>query len=158
MGKFTIGRCNQCGNQSELKIYPNDNPQAICENCHRDNLKLEGKILEKKAVVNVVEVSSNNHQVSDERSRYINIIVSKASDQWLDSFIKEVVVKKVLIYDWKTIIQNERWFSILDLRRFALDIDPDMDKPGFNMIENNEQIVSVIKPRKRRATKEPVNA
>jgi hypothetical protein len=143
MGRFgsepmvgAIGRCAQCGNNSEIRVYPNDNPQPICESCYLGNQQLEQKITEKKESASIQTALENSRTGllqssigSDERELYIRTISNKASDEWLKHFINEVVTKQVLIYDWKTIIRNERWFSLLDLRRFALEVDPNLDKP-----------------------------
>lgn len=164
MGKFGIGTCAQCMNKAEVHVYPNDNPQAICENCHNENMKLEKKIQDKTVVKSSESIGYRLEPSNDERDQYIRVICNKASEEWVKSFIKEVVTRKVLTYDWRTIIRNERWFSILDLRRFALEIDPDMDKveekQGFSL-QVNEKIQSskiVKKTRKKKATEEPVNA
>lgn len=148
-GRISI--CAQCKNKSEVKVYPNDNPDPICEDCYKENLRLETQIEERHKMgvseggpigktVRVINSSSSFaifETPSSERQRYIDVIVGGANSKWLDSFIQEVIVKRVLQYDWKTIIQNERWFSILDLRRLALEVDP-----GFENAKPVEDIKS----------------
>jgi hypothetical protein len=129
-----MGRCSQCGNHAEIRIYPNDNPQPICENCYKENQVLEQKIATKTDTVRQESQYTSTPQFvsgepNSEREVYIRAICNKATDEWLTHFISEVVTKKVLIYDWRTIIRNERWFSLLDLRRFALEVDPNIDQP-----------------------------
>lgn len=168
MGKFggsmpagAIANCAQCLNKAEVRIYPNDNPQPICEDCYRDNQKLEHKIIEKAEASRPEPSYSFNPPPSNggsERDRYIDTITRMASDEWVKKFTKDL--KRVLINDWQTIIRNERWFSLLELRRFALEVDSQFDKPkvvqhGFNLMEESapQPIVRV-----RRRKKEPANA
>lgn len=137
--KNEIGTCAQCHNKAEIAIYPNDNPDPICESCYIENQKLEEHIQAKSAengnsAVRIVkeiapDIRDRILTPEGERQRYIDIITKGADDKWVDTFIKEVVLKKVLVYDWREIIKTERWFSVLDLRRFALEVDPQMDKP-----------------------------
>lgn len=166
MGKFGegartghIGICAQCKNKSEIALYPNDNPQEICEACYRDNCKLEQKIAEKAeaatntnvngAVAPLRQTSSSSSSSSPERDRYIDVICRNADPKWVDTFIREVVVKNVLKYDWKMIIQNDRWFSVLDLRRFALDIDPGFETET-EKVEPSRLVTPEVKPKRTR--------
>ena len=166
MGVFSIGPCAQCGNKAEIKTYPGFNPQAVCENCQRDNERLEEKIIEKagekKQAQNRVVTEEMPVYVGDERELYIRTISNKATDEWLKRFIKEVVIKQVLRNDWKTIIRNERWFSLLDLRRFALEVDPDVDKPNppdsVHIFEPKVRIKRGRPRKTQRRTEEPINA
>jgi hypothetical protein len=166
-GSANIGICAQCRNKAEIRTYPNDNPEPICEACYKSNQELEKKISDKAQVVMATNEKKSYETsgpivTSDEREHYIRTICNKADDKWLERFITEVVTKKVLIYDWKTIIRNERWFSILDLRRFALEVDPDLDAPkiakGFKEFQATEPIVVKRRGRKPKATKELLNA
>ena len=171
MGKFgsepvvgSIGVCAQCHNKAEVRVYPNDNPEAICEDCYRDNQKLEQKIFDKSISVQTglgegQQSLFQSSSGSEERDLYIRTICNKASDAWLERFIDEVVRKQVMVYDWKTIIRNERWFSILDLRRFALEVDPDLDKPVVVGARIFSPSISVPKKRGRkpRQPKELIN-
>ncbi len=153
------GICAQCRNKAEVKTYPNDNPDPICEKCYVDNQRLEKKIAEKGgAAIASESAPSRINEVlgaSDERERYIQAIIQGASDKWIESFIKEVVVKNVLRYDWKEIIKFERWFSILDLRRFALEVNP-----NFEQLSNATEVASepVKKPKRKQRTKGAANA
>ena len=125
-----IGICAQCRNKAEVSLYPNDNPEPICESCYRDNQKLEKVISDKREASGIRDVrpiaerQPQNVTGDPERDRYIEVITEGAKDEWVTSFIREVVTKNVLKYDWKYIIRNERWFSVLDLRRFALEVNP----------------------------------
>ena len=160
-----IGMCAQCHNKAEVHKYPNDNPDPICEDCYKENQQLEKKIQSKAEQVQSAQVTLDvsTSYGSDERQQYLDVIWREATDEWLENLINEVLTKKVMYYDWKKIIMNERWFSILDLRRFALELCPDMDKPkdipkGFSMLV--EEPVQKIKRiyRKRNLKKEPINA
>lgn len=156
----SIGICAQCKNKSEVARYPNDNPDPICEDCYRENQILEQKINDKQTeALDVVYPANhparngNNSSgfTPSERDRYIQIITSRASDAWVDSFIREVVVKNVLKYDWKEIIKSERWFSVLDLRRFALEVSPNFENDQIRE-KVNEAYIKIVtrKPRKQR--------
>lgn len=172
MGLFTntgaIANCAQCMNKAEVRIYPNDNPQAICEDCYKDNQKLEQKIATKAEAVslnNAVDFKTDNTPLLQsysglERDKYIDIICRMASDEWVKKFTSHI--KRALVNDWQTIIRNERWFSLLELRRFALQLDPDMDKQkpkqqGFTLIEENSP-QPIVRIRKKRKAKEPKDA
>lgn len=166
-GTGSIANCAQCLNKAEVRIYPNDNPDPICEDCYRDNQKLEQKISDKSEEVR--KESQVNHQSvnpysqsGSERDQYIDTICRMASDEWVRKFTKDI--KRILINDWKTIIRNERWFSLLELRRFALEVNPEMDKPkpvqqGFKLIQEDlpQPVIRVRRGRKQKA-KEPIHA
>lgn len=152
----SIGTCDQCRNKAEVAVYPyhpydnpQPNPQPICESCYKENVKLEHKITESGGnrpeshnpptveVEGAKHVSSSGLQSSRngedpyaaERARYLQVIFEKADDAFVEKFITEVVVKSVLKFDWQEIMKLERWFSVLDLRKFALELDPMFDKP-----------------------------
>lgn len=129
----TIGPCAQCHNKAEVAKYPGDNPEQICEKCHLENMALERKIGEvhghpAPTFAPPVRYSTAETGGDPERELYLRVISEGATEDWVEDFIKEVLTKNVLKYDWKQIIRSERWFSILDLRRFALDINPDFEK------------------------------
>lgn len=164
-----IGVCAQCHNKAEVAVYPGGNPDSICETCHLDNQKLEAKIQEKHGtpahdprLVGTADVYQSNfgtRRPVDERERYIAVISGKATEEWVDKFIKEVLTKNVLKFDWKEIIQSERWFSLLDLRRWALEVDPDMEKmPTRGKHAASDSVESLMgeepAPRKRRNKKQ----
>lgn len=136
-----IGICAQCHNKAETKVYPGFNPDPVCENCQKENVALENKIdgQGKPSAIPGKDSTGNGAgpgaglpsraPIDDpERAAYLRVIEEKADAEWLKKFIEEVLVKNVLQYDWKTIIRSERWFSVLDLRRYALDLDPDFEK------------------------------
>ena len=98
-----IAVCAQCGNKAEVKIYQNNNPDPICEDCYNGNLNLERKIVEKSSGSSKPNYTGSSIPVysegTDERELYIRTICNKATDQWVDSFIHDVVAKQVLVYD-----------------------------------------------------------
>lgn len=151
-----IGTCAQCRNKAEVAHYPYDpvdnpqpNPDEICESCYKANVELEHKITDaggnrpeshnKPADVPAGQagpgpgVSSIMTPSVDafaaERARYLEVIFAKSNDEFVDKFIDEVVKKSVLKFDWKEIMKSVRWFSVLDLRKFALELDPNFEKP-----------------------------
>ena len=129
-----MGFCAQCKNKSEVRLYSGDNPEPICEDCYMSNQQLEAKIGNKEVLALQGQNPAQNYisgsppPPTDERSIYLDV-VSKASPEWVNKFISEIVTKQVLQYDWFTIVKNDRWFSILDLRRFALQVNPEFEKP-----------------------------
>ncbi len=146
----SIGFCSQCRNKAEISVYPGDNPDPICGDCYQENLKLEQAIADQgKQPQPTQNGAAQPAPVAQlpERERYIKTICEKADDAWVGQFIEEVIVKNVLRYDWQTIIQNERWFSVLDLRRFALGLDPDVDKPKVKEKKINPGILAMRKKR-----------
>ncbi len=169
MGLFSntgsIANCAQCMNKSEVRIYPNDNPQPICEDCYKENQKLELKISDKAVeAIRSQENYSFNPSTSNgnsERDKYIDTICRMASDEWVKKFTKDI--KRMLVNDWQTIIRNERWFSLLELRRYALQVNPELEKPkpvqnGFRIIEEELQQPTIIRVRRRKPKKESINA
>lgn len=164
-----IGVCAECHNKAEVAVYSGGNPQAVCEDCYKADLLLQKKIAQKNGAQVVMPgvggtVSSGTASSSvstaisfiganDERQRYLDVI-QRASPSWVDGFIKEVMVKRVLQYDWKEIVKSERWFSVLDLRRFALEVDPDFEKSTKQVFESSTLPVRKRerKPRASRAT------
>lgn len=151
-----MGFCAQCRNKAEVSVYPGGNPQAICGDCYQEDMKLEEIISERNGATQGGPmlaphvIAAAPVQVS-ERDRYINCIQSKASPEWLEGFINEVIIKNVLKFDWKEIIQNQRWFSILDLRRFALQVDPAVDDPPKQ--ESLKDVSQKPKPKRRKGAK-----
>lgn len=153
----SIGICAQCRNKAEVAHYPyhpEDNPQPhpdeICESCYKSNVELEHKINaaggnrpeshNPPATGNGKDVATGSPApssiftpagaaFSEERARLLAVIHEKATDSWVEKFIEEVVTGKVMKFDWKQIIQSERWFSVLDLRKFAIELDPNFEKP-----------------------------
>ena len=135
-----IGNCQVCFNRKELGHYPDG--RAVCEECwealefgRRRNIE-SGKIqvpadldLESPAPVTPsietqVPLSAWTSTDADERSRYLRIIQS-AKREVIEGVIGKLVHSGVLHLDFHKIIQNERWFSIIDLRRIAEQVDPD---------------------------------
>lgn len=142
-----IGICAQCRNKAEIALYDGDNPDPICESCHHENAKLEKFIANKNGNASQTfrqdqhSISKSQPQSYDsERERYIEIITSGADNKWVDSFIKEIVLKNVIKYDWKQVIRSERWFSVLDLRRFALDVNPGFESESKFTTETSNEI------------------
>ena len=165
MGIFSstgsIGNCAQCMNKAEVRVYPNDNPEPICENCYRENQKLEQKISDKTPQASQPEQWNPPASMGGtERDMYIDVISRMASDEWVKKFTKDI--KRVLINDWKTLIRNERWFSLLELRRYALQVDTDMDKPkpkpvGFRIVEEVAP-QPITRVRRKKQLKESIHA
>lgn len=157
MGKFgtagqpivgRMGMCSQCKNKAEVAIYPGDNPDPICEDCYRQNIVLETEIQKKAVSPNPapLDIVQSSSVMSGERFKYIECICNKATDEWLDKFIREVIADQVIRYDLAEVLKNDRWFTILDLRRYAKQIDQNIDQPK----PEPEVIPSVLKPRRKK--------
>ena len=132
---LTIDSCQICRQRAELMLYKPDG-RMVCGECRM--------VMDAGAVLHVGENQTGQPEfygrsvVSNlqpgmteeemERQKYIGVIASKANDAWITRLIKEVISKRILKYDWQRVIANPRWFSVLDLRRFALDLDPNFEK------------------------------
>lgn len=166
MGKFGSGKqpivghtgfCSQCRNKAEVKTYPGDNPDPICGDCYNENLKLE-RFIQDKQDASIVSTNGQTNLASsktipeileNERERYIKCIKEKANATWIDNFITEVVAKQILRFDFDQVLRNERWFTVLDLRRHALSIDPRIDNPS----EPKQYSPAITAMRKAKETK-----
>ena len=83
----------------------------------------------------------------DEKRRYLDLILGSATDELIDEIVSEIVEKKILHYDFSRIIENERWFSIMDLRRIALKVSPDFEKPSKKpAVQAVEPEVQAVEP------------
>ena len=95
-----------------------------------------------------------HEEVTPEKARYLEIIRS-ASPELVDEIVKDIYEKKILHYDFNQIVLNERWFSLMDLRRMALRINPNFEKDlkqedfEENYIEEDEKPKKKIKRRKK---------
>lgn len=162
-----IGVCAQCRNKAEVKLYDGWNPEPVCEDCQRENVKLE-KVNQDKGGASLLpalkpasaasaKLVDFHGTASEEREQYIAVI-SQADPKWVEHFIKEVMAKNVLLYDWKEIIKFERWFSILDLRRFALEVNPDFERASSKPKSIQQSLKTTRKPRKPAQQQQPVGA
>lgn len=155
-----IGICAQCRNKAEIRVYEGWNPEPVCEDCQRDNVNLEKKSQAnggasllpplKSSPASSVPVDFRGQTSTEERDRYIAVI-AQADPKWVDRFIKEVMAKNVLLYDWKEIIKFDRWFSVLDLRRFALEVNPNFESE----IEEELPPSTTSNPKKTRRKRQP---
>ena len=139
---LVIDNCQICRQRSELQ--PLGDGRAVCGDCFT---------VMKNGATKVSEAASEGAEFSrpesrpqqsfqsqpvfsqpedpdlEERNFYLSLVQEEATDEWVNKFIKEVVSRKILKYDWKKVLENKRWFSTLDLRRFALEVNPDFEKP-----------------------------
>ena len=65
---------------------------------------------------------------TDEKSKYLDVIRNNATPAFVDKAVREIVKKGILHYDFARIIENDRWFSVMDLRAMALLADPDFEQ------------------------------
>ena len=168
MGKFGkiqaavvghMGFCSQCRNKAEVHLYEGDNPDPICEDCHRENMKLEKIIADKERVAVAISNGQPYPALAQpgtgptvpvtEREKYINCIKEKSTAPWIDNFINEVVEKQILKFDFEMVLRNERWFTVLDLRRHALTLDPHLDDPP-KPTQHSPAITAMNKARERK--------
>ena len=155
-----IGFCMICRNKAELHKVLGDS-RDMCGDCaeaitygmkRRKVGPYSEEIVGAKAkVVPTQAVSPNGEQPTDEKSNYLKIIRDGVSPDMIDTIIQEILVKKILHFDFNRIIENDRWFSVLDLRRMALQVDPDFEKPKPIPPEPEKEYrgpVTVLKPHK----------
>lgn len=134
---LTIDNCHVCRQRAELMLYAPDN-RMVCGECRLvldagavrnldEPFKSNGKGHE-SGIRHVAPLTDQEEQVDYERQGYLDVIQRKADSVWVAKLIKEVVAKKILKYDWFRVISNPRWFSVLELRRFALELDPEFER------------------------------
>lgn len=139
-----LGVCQICQCRSELGQY--EDGRQICEECYqamslgKDRNIAAGKVLPPAEggafpAPTVYESRTtlpspvwDSMEVS-ERSRYIEVIKEKATPEVIKQVITALVSEGTLTHDFHKIIQNERWFSVLDLRKIALKVSPNFEKP-----------------------------
>ena len=128
-----IGQCDICRNRHELGGFDG---RMICEECFKC---MQAGLEKKRAAIQgdappppcqapQVAIQTWNAVEGDEKARYLDIIRG-ASPQIVSEVIDNLVQERVLEHDFHKIIQNERWFSIVDLRRIALRVNPEFDSP-----------------------------
>lgn len=134
---LVIDNCQVCKNRSELKTFEPDGRQ-VCGECLEalifGNARKRAEIAEPEQQViygvgNKTRLTVAPQTRDPERQEYLDVILRKADPSWVQKFIKEVVAKKILRYDWQTVIGQERWFSLLDLRRMAIELEPNIEHP-----------------------------
>jgi hypothetical protein len=142
-----IGICQICQNKAELHGIPNDE-RNMCEECAEVMLAGRNKKQEMvQATPRPVFQSVQQVPMSDEKALYLYTIRSKIKTEQIGAAIEELIDKKVFEYDFMRIIENERWFSLMDLRRLALKVDPFFERA----IEEPAQMEPVLsKPTKVR--------
>lgn len=123
---MNLGTCDVCRNRAELTEFKSDG-RKLCGDCtlvmNSGSFVKKGEKKHQAQERFAEEMDSNDL----ERDTYLEIIKSKATEKWVKNLIKEIIAKKILQYDWFRVIQQSRWFSVLDLRRFALDLDPEFE-------------------------------
>lgn len=140
---MNLGTCDVCRNRAELTEFKSDG-RRLCGDC---TLVMNSGAFVKKGEQRpkVQERVAEEFSSDDlERETYLEIIKNKANDEWVNKLIKEIISKKILKYDWFRVIQQHRWFSVLDLRRFALDLDPKfeasvVEEPEVEELETEEE-------------------
>lgn len=126
-----IDFCSGCKQRAELQ------GNGLCGDCNKEQefedndprKKLPTRVDPQKYLVkkdNPVQQFEGNID-NNEKSKYLEIILG-ASQSLIDEVVKDIYEKRILHYDFNQVVQNERWFSLMDLRRMALKINPEMEK------------------------------
>lgn len=138
-----IGHCPACGQRAEII---NSRFGRICDSCAQREEQLEaqhqggntrsssGLVVHRQPTAAPVSV--------DERTKYLEVIRG-ASKPMVDRIVARLVRERVFHVEFDRIIENERWFSLMDLRRIALMVDPKFESPA--------------EPKQRRQTCPPKN-
>lgn len=142
-----IGFCQVCRNKAELQAIPGDS-RSMCGDCavtltsgmkRRKVGPYSEELLGPKPIAPVASWQYQPGVVmplvngNDEKRKYLEVI-RQAEPGFIDKTINEIVSKKILHFDFNRIIENDRWFSVLDLRRMALDVDPDFEKENLKPV------------------------
>ena len=123
-----IDICQVCMNRSELGQIPGDN-RFMCEDCskailHGRKQKAVAPALASPSSVTMTPVVVH----SDEKELYLYTIRGKITEEQIEEVVRDLVEKRVLQFDFNRIIENDRWFSLMDLRRLTLRVDKNADK------------------------------
>lgn len=126
-----IDYCPDCKQRTELMRT------GICENCQKEKdwedqdprKKLPPRVdpapyLKKNQPV----CAPGEPTMSPEKERYLTVIREGMTTQMVDEIVKDIYEKRILHYDFNQIINNDRWFSLMDLRRMALKVDPNFER------------------------------
>ena len=145
-----IGICQVCRNRHELGHFDG---RSVCEECYKvmeegykrnvasGKVKLPEEDESGLEIPKIPQSSSSqawNSVDADEKSRYLEVIKG-ASEETILEVIDNLVSEKILVHDFHKIIQNERWFSIVDLRRIALKVNPLLDRPEDKKVRVNRK-------------------
>lgn len=132
---MNLGECQVCRNRAEVQSIPDG--RKVCGDCLK---VLSGKL--KKIHQEQRPPQVQEEQVTDERTGYLNFILENADQEWVKNFIIETVAGKILLYDWQNVIANERWFSVLDLKRFSCEIRESIEQvrpePPVKQVSKNK--------------------
>ena len=140
-----LGQCQICQCRAELGAY--EDGRSICEECFEamsagkqrnidagkciplPGFSAVGFEKETEAAKLQVGLQVGWDSISaGERLRYIEVIREKATTEVIKQVISALVSEGTLTHDFHKIIQNERWFSVLDLRKIALRVSPNFEK------------------------------
>lgn len=122
-----IAICDLCHNRAEIFDTEKGN---ICGNCIEEPNGRQTPQKDKTpqpvetAFYSVPEPVS----MSEEKKKYLEVIRDHVTEDLKKEVIKEIRRKKLLFYDFMHVVENDRWFSLVDLRRIALKADPDFEK------------------------------
>ena len=117
-----IGPCEICKNRAELCRIPDD-ARSMCGDCADAMLHGMNKKEQAAKQKQVVQTSSVVPP-SEERASYMETITQNITDDQKKDVISALVEKGVFFYDFDQVIANERWMTVLDLRKLAATMKP----------------------------------
>lgn len=134
-----IGTCQVCMNKAELHNLVDDD-RNMCEDCakaiftgRQQKKEYNGQVDIKPACNSpTMQAVLSLSERDEEKELYLYTIRGKVSKEQVNQVVLELVDKQVFHYDFSRILENPRWFSLMDLRRLALLVDPNFEKPQAN--------------------------
>ena len=131
-GVAWIGVCQICRNRAELQRF--DGFEA-CEECckamqHGMDKRAQEQQPERPSPAPAVGICTAAPDAvavppaadSDERARYL-AQVKRADAALIDRIIRRLVRERVFHVEFDQVVENSRWFSLMDLRRLALEVE-----------------------------------
>lgn len=175
LGRNAIGkidRCECCGNRAELHSI-NGDPRKVCGDCAEaiiHGLKekkrgpyevlpeaptqpsIAGGSLSFTPVTKPAPVEVFETEEALEREAYLSSILAHITPKQVEKIIKDLYRKKVFQADFAKVVRNHRWFSLMDLRRIALEINSNVPKTNdgqevpesISVLEEPEEVREVI--------------
>lgn len=111
-----LGPCDICRNRAELAPYSDG--RQICGDCMEAMLAGEAR----RGLTQPEPAPLDPPPPSSEREAYLATI-NKATPVQINKIVRRLVRERVFHVEFDQIVRNERWFSLMDLRRIALEVD-----------------------------------
>ena len=137
MGSLVISECQICRNRAELAPYRDG--RMICGDCKDAMLAGEARRGIPPAEVQPDYVPENVQSPpppAGERESYLRTL-RRATPEIIDRIIRRLVRERVFHVEFDHVVRNERWFSLMDLRKISLEVEASL-KLKRNLSDNSK--------------------